>query len=134
MTTVYDEDDDEQTRPAKPKKSPAPLFHAFTRRIRRELYEAYHLFLAAFRDAADRLRAGDRNASFPWEAFRLACPSSGPWLLSEPQDKKLRACLSKFIRRLTAHPPAEPRLPPLKKSSRAGLRSLEHGLLSCGMC
>ena len=42
-------------QPAKPKKSPAPLFHAFTRRVRRELYEAYHLFLAAFRDAADPL-------------------------------------------------------------------------------
>jgi hypothetical protein len=39
-------------RPARPKKSPAPLVHAFARRVRRELYEAYHLFLAAFRDAA----------------------------------------------------------------------------------
>jgi hypothetical protein len=61
-------------RPAKPKKSPAPLFHAFTRRVRRELYEAYHLFLAAFRDAADRLRAGDRNARFPLGSFPPGLP------------------------------------------------------------
>jgi hypothetical protein len=61
-------------RPAKPKKSPAPLFHAFIRRVRRELYEAYHLFLAAFRDAADCLRAGDRNARFPLGSFPPGLP------------------------------------------------------------
>jgi hypothetical protein len=52
-------------RPSKLKKSPAPLFHAATRRIRRELYDAYKFFLAAFRDASERLRSGDRNARFP---------------------------------------------------------------------
>lgn len=41
------------------------LSHAFTRRVRRELYEEYHLFLSAFRNAADRLRSGDRAAKFP---------------------------------------------------------------------
>src|SRR6185369_8250952 len=52
----------------------APLFHAFTRRVRREFYEAYHLFLAAFRDAADRLRAGHRTAKFPLGGFPPALP------------------------------------------------------------
>ena len=61
-------------QPARPKKSPAPLFHAFTRRVRRELYEAYHLFLAAFRDAADCLRSGDRTARFPLGSFPPALP------------------------------------------------------------
>ena len=61
-------------QPAKPKKSPAPLFHAFTRRVRRELYEAYHLFLTAFRDAADRWRAGDRTVRFPLGSFPPALP------------------------------------------------------------
>jgi len=61
-------------RPSRPKKSPAPLFHAFTRRVRRELYEAYHLFLAAFRDAAEKLRAGDRNAVFPLGSFPPGLP------------------------------------------------------------
>jgi hypothetical protein len=61
-------------QPARPKKSPAPLFHTFTRRVRRELYEAYHLFLSAFRDAADRLRSGDRTARFPLGSFPPALP------------------------------------------------------------
>jgi putative transposase len=61
-------------RPARPKRSPAPLIHAFARRVRRELYEAYHLFLAAFRDAADRLRSGDRNARFPMGSFPPGLP------------------------------------------------------------
>jgi len=61
-------------RPKRVKKSPAPLFHAFTRRVRRELYEAYHQFLAAFRDAADQLRSGDRSARFPVGSFPTALP------------------------------------------------------------
>jgi hypothetical protein len=64
-------------QPARPKKSSAPLFHAFTRRVRRELYEAYHLFLAAFRDAADRLRVGDRTARCPLGSFPPALPFAG---------------------------------------------------------
>lgn len=63
-----------ESRPDHPKKSPAPLFHAFCRRLRRELYEAYHLFLAAFRDASEKLRSGDRNASFPKGSFPPGLP------------------------------------------------------------
>jgi hypothetical protein len=61
-------------RPSKLKKSPAPLFHAATRRIRRELYDAYKFFLAAFRVASERLRSGDRNACFPIGCFPPALP------------------------------------------------------------
>jgi hypothetical protein len=49
-------------RPSRLKKSPAPLFHAATRRIHRELYNAYKFFLTAFREASERLRSGDRSA------------------------------------------------------------------------
>jgi hypothetical protein len=63
-----------ESRPARPKKSYAPLFHAFSRRLRRELYEAYHLFLAAFRDASEKLRSGDRNAKFPTGSFPPGLP------------------------------------------------------------
>jgi hypothetical protein len=49
----------------RPKKSSAPRFHAFTKKVRRQLYEAYALFVAAFREAAEKLRAGDRMARFP---------------------------------------------------------------------
>ena len=35
--------------PERLKKSPAPRFHAASRKIRRELFESYRHFLAAFR-------------------------------------------------------------------------------------
>jgi REP element-mobilizing transposase RayT len=63
-----------ESRPARPKKSYAPLFHAFSRRLRRELYDAYHLFLAAFQDASEKLRSGDRNAKFPIGSFPPGLP------------------------------------------------------------
>ena len=53
----------------KTKKSAAPLFHAFRRKVRKELYEAYGWFVAAFREAADKLEAGDRTARFPTGSF-----------------------------------------------------------------
>ena len=58
------------------KKSPAPLFHTASRTIRRELYEAYKYFVAAFRDAAARLRAGERDVVFPSASF----PPAAPWV------------------------------------------------------
>ncbi len=72
------------TRPNKTKKSPAPRFHAASKAIREGLREAYSLFLAAFRDAADLLKAGDRSARFPLGSFPpglpfvRALPSSSP--------------------------------------------------------
>jgi REP element-mobilizing transposase RayT len=61
-------------RPGKPKKSPAPLFHAASRKVRQELYRAYGEFLGAFRDAAEKLRAGDRGALFPSGCFPPGLP------------------------------------------------------------
>src|SRR5829696_6042387 len=60
---------DPKTEPNWTKKSPAPRFHAFSQRVRRELYEAYALFVSAFRIVADKLKAGDRKASFPTGSF-----------------------------------------------------------------
>ena len=45
-------------QPNRRKKSPAPLFHAWSKRAYRELYEAYGHFVAAFRNAAEKWRAG----------------------------------------------------------------------------
>jgi len=56
-------------RPEAPKKSPAPLFHAFRRKARKALWEAYAWFVAAFREAAEKLRAGDFTAKFPIGSF-----------------------------------------------------------------
>jgi len=58
------------------KKSPAPLFHAASRKVRRELYEAYKQFVAAFQDAAERLRAGEPDVLFPAGCF----PPALPWV------------------------------------------------------
>ena len=65
-----------QTAPERLKKSPAPLFHAASRKIRRALYEGYKHFLAAFRDAAARLRAGEPEVVFPAGSF----PPAAPWV------------------------------------------------------
>jgi hypothetical protein len=56
-------------RPAKTKKSPAPLFHVIAKAVRRRMYEAWALFLAAYRDAAEKLRNGDLTAVFPEGCF-----------------------------------------------------------------
>jgi hypothetical protein len=62
------------TRPNKTKKSPAPRFHAATKAVRDGLREAYGLFLAVFRDAAEQLKAGDRSAKFPLGSFPPGLP------------------------------------------------------------
>ncbi len=64
-------------RPKNPKRSPAPLFHAVSARVRRELWEAYRLFVAAYRQAAEKLRAGDRDAVFPLGSFPPPLPFVG---------------------------------------------------------
>jgi REP element-mobilizing transposase RayT len=64
-------------RPQRLKKSPAPLFHAFRKTVRRELYQVYAWFVAAYREASTRLRAGDRSALFPTGSFPPALPFVG---------------------------------------------------------
>lgn len=61
-------------RPASLARSPAPLVHAATKAVRKAFYDAYAWFVAAFREAAERLRLGDRNAPFPSGSFPPALP------------------------------------------------------------
>ena len=63
-----------ETRPATLKKSPAPLFHAFRKSVRKALYEAYAWFVAAYREAAAKLRSGDRTVAFPRGCFPPRLP------------------------------------------------------------
>jgi REP element-mobilizing transposase RayT len=64
--------------PKKPKKSPAPMFHAFTKRVRKELQEAYREFVKAFREASEELlRKGNRLAAFPIGCFPPGLPFVG---------------------------------------------------------
>ncbi len=65
------------SQPVRSKKSPAPRFHAASREARRYLYRLYAEFVAQFREAAERLRAGDRNAPFPLGSFPPALPFVG---------------------------------------------------------
>jgi hypothetical protein len=52
----------------------APLYHAATRAVRKAFWEAYATFVAAFREAADRWREGDRSARFPIGSFPPGLP------------------------------------------------------------
>ena len=61
-------------RPARPKRSPAPLFHAASKLVRQELWAAYAWFVAAFREASAKLRAGNRLARFPAGSFPPPLP------------------------------------------------------------
>jgi len=66
-------------RPSKSKRSPAPLFHAATQRVRRALIDAYRAFVAAFRQAAERLKAGELGVAFPRGSF----PPPRPFVQAE---------------------------------------------------
>jgi len=70
---------DPESRPSRSKKSPAPLYHAATRAVRKAFREAYAMFVAAFREAAERWRAGDRLVRFPLGSF----PPSPPFVTTE---------------------------------------------------
>ena len=66
-----------ESRPLKTKRSPAPAVHAASRAVRRELRNAYFLFVAAYRGAAEKLRAGNRNVPFPMGCFPPPLPFVG---------------------------------------------------------
>lgn len=59
-------------------RSPAPAVHAATKAVRLMLRVAYWQFVHAFREAADRLRRGDRAARFPPGAFPPPLPCCVP--------------------------------------------------------
>jgi hypothetical protein len=63
-----------ETRPVQSKRSPAPLYHAASRAVRKAFWEAYAIFVAAFWEASERLRAGDRMARFPIGSFPPGLP------------------------------------------------------------
>ncbi len=66
-----------ESRPLKTKRSPAPAVHAASRAVRRELRNAYFLFVAAYRSAAEKLRAGHRDVPFPMGCFPPPLPFVG---------------------------------------------------------
>ncbi len=62
-------DIDPHYRPAKLDRSPAPDFHARRKKVRKAMRSAHSWVVAEYREAAERLRAGDRLARFPEGTF-----------------------------------------------------------------
>ena len=61
-------------RANRPKKSPAPFCHAASKAVRKQLREAYRIFIEAYHEASAQLRSGNRNAQFPEGCFPPALP------------------------------------------------------------
>ena len=64
-------------RPKHSKSSPTPIFHVVSAALRHELWQAYRWFVASFREAAGKLRAGDRHAAFPAGSLPPSLPFVG---------------------------------------------------------
>ena len=63
------------TRPNQTKKSPAPLFHVVAKEVREILWLAYSMFVAAFREAAEKLKTVELSAvRFPVGSFPPGLP------------------------------------------------------------
>lgn len=60
---------DPEFRPREVEKRPCPWFHVLDPELRRALYGALVLIMAQYREAAERLKAGDRSAEFPLHTF-----------------------------------------------------------------
>ncbi len=60
---------DPHAKPADFRPSPAPFAHCASKRVRRELWNAYHWFLASYRDASEKFRDGDLSVPFPEGCF-----------------------------------------------------------------
>lgn len=61
-------------RPPELKSGSAPLFHAVSTEVRRELVDAYRLFVESFRKAARKLREGNQRVRFPKGSFPSRLP------------------------------------------------------------
>lgn len=64
-------------RPTCSKRGAAPLVHAVTRAARARFRAAYHLFVERYRKAAESLRRGFRDVTFPEGAFPAPAPFVG---------------------------------------------------------
>jgi hypothetical protein len=64
-------------RPERCKKSAAPSVHAVSRELKKLLWEGYAWYVAEFRNAAEKLRAGSPGARFPAGSFPSALPYVG---------------------------------------------------------
>ena len=66
-----------EEHPERLQRSPAPLAHCASKRMRWLYWEAYGWFYAAYRDAADKLKAGHLEVAFPEGSFLPPRPFVG---------------------------------------------------------
>jgi hypothetical protein len=76
-TAILTQDPHRQS--ARSKKSPAPAFYAASQAVRRQLREAYALFVAAYREAAEKLRSGEPQCLFPYRELS-SCVAVRGWV------------------------------------------------------
>jgi REP element-mobilizing transposase RayT len=62
-------------KPRHSKRSPAPLFHCASKKVRLDLLDAYWWFVSAFREASVKLSRGDPSPGFPAGSFPPSLPS-----------------------------------------------------------
>lgn len=60
---------DPESRPMQVERRPCPWFHVLDPELRKALYAALTWVTVQYREAAERLKAGDRNARFPLHTF-----------------------------------------------------------------
>ena len=65
---------DPHSQPRSSDRSPAPLVHAASKRVREMFRAAYRRFVDAFRSAAERVRQGEFDVAFPLYSFPPARP------------------------------------------------------------
>ncbi len=79
-------ENDPETVPEKTKKSYAPRVHAASREARKDFLTAWGWFFGEYRDAADELQNGNRDARFPEKCFPPGLPYVGETGLEKPPD------------------------------------------------
>lgn len=78
---LFVQSQDPHFEPNRIKRGSAPLIHAISRRVRKDIRNAYSLFLAAYRRASEQLRSGRLDACFPTGSFPPAMPFRSAELL-----------------------------------------------------
>jgi len=72
------------TRPNQTKKSPAPACHAASKGFRKKFWEEYSAFVADFREAAEKLKAGEWPVRFPLGSFPPGLPFVSAYAAQPP--------------------------------------------------
>ena len=62
------------TKPERSKRSPRPLCHAATLKVRKAFKKLYKEFVSHYKEAAHALLTGDSQVEFPYYSYRPTLP------------------------------------------------------------